>query len=114
LELNAAGESAVGFHAKISASLFPATVQVTVRGILRAGEADDLRVTDVALEVGSGLFAGMARALIEPHIRQWTDSPFPLRPLTGFPAHWKHFAHKNGAIEGCLRFDAGKTLNPEG
>jgi hypothetical protein len=100
-----AGEKAVALDAQISAGMFLASVDLKLRAVLRAGDPDLLRVGELGFDAGSGMFANMARAVLEPHLKKALGAEFSLSNLAGRRVRWCAFGRENGALSGSLRFE---------
>jgi hypothetical protein len=68
-----------------SASLMMATVEVTVSGEFHAASPTVLTARQLALDAGTGMFAGMASALLRPQLLKAEGRSFPLPRLAGQP-----------------------------
>lgn len=105
LSLASAGPNAVRFDATISASMFVASLNASLRGRVSTLEPDALRFDQIQLETGSGMLGGMAKAFLEPHIRTLASAEPRLGSLAGRPVRWTRFEYENGVIEGRLSFE---------
>lgn len=70
---------------ELGVRVFGATVTLKVGGRVETEDAEHLRCRELKLDVGSGLFAGMATALIRPRLDALEGRLFNLSRIAGLP-----------------------------
>ena len=70
---------------ELGVRVFGATVTLKVGGRVEAADAEHLRCRELKLDAGSGLFAGMATALIRPRLDALEGRLFNLSRIAGLP-----------------------------
>jgi hypothetical protein len=70
---------------EVGVRVFGATVTLRVSGMAEAAGADSIQCRELKLDAGSGLFAGMATALIRPKLDALEGHRFNLTRIAGVP-----------------------------
>lgn len=106
LRCEPAGHHAIRFRASATASLFLGSVSFRLSGVVRALDPDKFAFSEIELDTGSGMFGGMARAMIEPRLRQWAGTEPSLGTWMKRPVRWLDFETRAGEIRCRLRFES--------
>ena len=79
------GSLALGLAVEVGVRVLGATVTVRVRGVAEAADGENIQCRELKLDAGSGLFAGMASALIRPKLDALEGQRFNLTRISGVP-----------------------------
>jgi hypothetical protein len=106
LQCEPAGENAIRVRAASTASMFIGSIPFHLSCVVLAIAPDKVGFGEIKLDTGSGMFGGMARAMIEPHLQKWAVSEPSLGAWMGRPVHWIRLESRAGEIHCSLRFGA--------
>jgi len=85
LMLREAGENGLTGEVQVETKIFGGVVQIKVTGSLQIREQRHLQLSELKMEGGGGMFAGMAGAIIKPRLKQWEETTLDLGRLAGLP-----------------------------
>ena len=79
------GACSLKLGVELGVRVFGATVTLRVGGRAEASDGENIRCRELQLDAGSGLFAGMATALIRPRLDALEGREFNLSQIAGVP-----------------------------
>lgn len=80
-----AGELSLRIDASLDVRVFGSTVTLRLGGLADAAGGEQIRFANLQLDAGSGLFSGMATALIRPYLDSVAGQPIDLTHMAGVP-----------------------------
>lgn len=102
LQNGAAGNLSLLLGAEVGVRVFGATVTLQVRGVAEATGGESIQCRELLLDAGSGMFAGMATALIRPKLDALEGQTFDLSRIAGVPVRLVRL-ECTGAAQDTLR-----------
>lgn len=85
LFLRNGGDRSLELVLELGVRVFGSTVSLCLRGRAEGADAENIRCRELKLDAGSGLFAGMATALIRPRLDALEGRAFDLSQVAGVP-----------------------------
>jgi hypothetical protein len=82
---NGGADRSLELDMELGVRVFGATVTLRVAGGAEAADGENLQCRELKLDAGSGLFAGMATALIRPRLDALEGREFNLSRIAGIP-----------------------------
>lgn len=89
-ENSGAAGLALSIAVEVGVRVFGATVKVVVRGVAETADGEHIECRELMLDAGSGMFAGMATALIRPKLDALEGQRFNLAQIAGVPVRLLH------------------------
>jgi len=85
LQNGGAGDLSLLLGVEVGVRVFGASVTLGVRGVAEAAGGESIQCRELQMDAGSGMFAGMATALIRPKLEALEGQSFNLSRLAGVP-----------------------------
>jgi len=85
LQNGGAGDLSLLLGVEVGVRVFGASVTLGVRGVAEAAGGESIQCRELQMDTGSGMFAGMATALIRPKLEALEGQSFNLSRLAGVP-----------------------------
>lgn len=105
LGLDQAGENRLQINLCVEAKLFGGVIKVAVAGFMETRGGTHLHFTQMKMEGGGGMLAGVAGAMIRPKLVQLESTPLDLARLAGVPLQVSSLACDGTSLTFCLNFE---------
>ncbi len=102
LQNGAAGDLSLLLEMEVGVRVFGATVTLRLSGVAEAAGGESIQCRELQLDAGSGMFAGMAGALIRPKLAALEGQSFNLSRIAGVPVRLVRL-ECTGAAQDTLR-----------
>ena len=99
LENRAEGDLSLALTVEVDVRVFGATITLRVRGALDATDGESVRLQNLQLDAGTGLFSGMATGLIRPRLEAMEGQRIDLTRLAGVSVRLLCLECSNGTPE---------------
>jgi len=104
LKIEQAGENRLRMFVHAESKVFGGTVRLDISGWMHVRERSAIQFEGLKMEGGTGIFGGVATALIRPRLAQLEAAPLDLSQLAGLPVEVPSLECAEGRLTFRLRF----------